>query len=126
MSVSPDEASIATLIRTYFDSMFESSKDKVDASFHPNAVIAGIFQGKFVEMSRDEFGQFVARNQPSAKESGDTARLDIISIDIAGNTAVALVRDDYLGSTFLDTLSLIKLHDQWSIYNKLFYVEGAA
>ena len=126
MSVSPDEASIATLIRTYFDSMFESSKDKVDASFHPNAVIAGIYQGKFIEMSRAEFGQFVARNQPSAKESGDTARLDIISIDIAGNTAVALVRDDYLGSTFLDTLSLIKLNNQWSIYNKLFHIEGNA
>lgn len=106
--------------------MFESSKNKVDASFHPNAVIAGIFHGKFVEMSREEFGQFVERNQPSAKENGDIARLDIISIDIAGNTAVALVRDDYLGSTFLDTLSLIKLHDQWSIYNKLFHIEGAA
>jgi hypothetical protein len=126
MSVSPDEASIVTLIRTYFDSMFESSKNKVDAAFHPNAVIAGIFDGKFVEMSREEFGQFVERNQPSAKENGDVARLDIISIDIAGNTAVALVRDDYLGSTFLDTLSLIKLHDQWSIYNKLFHIEGVA
>ncbi|MGB0637550.1 MAG: nuclear transport factor 2 family protein [Gammaproteobacteria bacterium] len=126
MSVSPDEASIVTLIRTYFDSMFESSKNKVDAAFHPNAVIAGIFDGKFVEMSREEFGQFVERSQPSAKENGDIARLDIISIDIAGNTAVALVRDDYLGSTFLDTLSLIKLHDQWSIYNKLFHIEGVA
>lgn len=126
MSVSPDEASITTLIRTYFDSMFESSKNKVGAAFHPNAVIAGVFDGKFVEMSREEFGQFVERNQPSAKENGDIARLDIISIDIAGNTAVALVRDDYLGSTFLDTLSLIKLHDQWSIYNKLFHIEGVA
>ncbi len=126
MSVAPDEASIVTLVRTYYDSMFESSKDKVDASFHPNAVIAGIFHGEFVEMNRDEFGQFVERNQPSAKESGDVARLDIISIDIAGDTAVALVRDDYLGSTFLDTLSLIKLHNQWSIYNKLFHVEDDA
>ena len=126
MSVAPDEASIVTLVRTYYDSMFESSKDKVDASFHPNAVIAGIFHGEFVEMNRDEFGQFVERNQPSAKESGDVARLDIISIDIAGDTAVALVRDDYLGSTFLDTLSLIKLHNQWSIYNKLFHVENDA
>jgi hypothetical protein len=126
MSVAPDEASIVTLVRTYYDSMFESSKDKVDASFHPNAVIAGIFHGEFVEMNRDEFGQFVERNQPSAKESDDVARLDIISIDIAGDTAVALVRDDYLGSTFLDTLSLIKLHNQWSIYNKLFHVEDDA
>ena len=33
------------------------------------------------------------------------------------------IRDKYLGITFLDTLSLIKIDDQWSIYNKLFNVE---
>ena len=36
------------------------------------------------------------------------------------------VRDDYLGMTFMDTLSLLKTDDKWSIYNKLFHVEGAA
>jgi hypothetical protein len=40
-----------------------------------------------------------------------------------GTTAAVKVRDKYLGITFLDTLSLIKIDDQWSIYNKLFNVE---
>jgi len=37
---------------------------------------------------------------------------------------VARVRDDYLGYTFLDSLSLLKSEGEWRIYNKLFHVEG--
>ena len=50
--------------------------------------------------------------------------LEILSLETAGNTAVARVRDDYLGLTFLDTLSLLKAEGEWRIYNKLFHVEG--
>ena len=59
-------------------------------------------------------------------EKGEAARLDILSIDMAGDTAVTRVRDDYLGLTFLDTLSLLKTDGNWRIYNKLFHVEGSA
>ncbi|MDC0547107.1 nuclear transport factor 2 family protein [Gammaproteobacteria bacterium] len=34
------------------------------------------------------------------------------------------VRDGYLGMVFLDTLSLLKVDDEWKIYNKLFHVES--
>ena len=60
----------------------------------------------------------------SPKEKGDAERLDILSIEVAGITAVARVRDDYLGFTFLDILSLIKTDETWIIYNKLFHVES--
>ena len=36
------------------------------------------------------------------------------------------IRDDYLGLTFLDSISLLKTDEGWSIYNKLFHVEGPA
>jgi len=47
----------------------------------------------------------------------------VISIEIAGETAVARIRDVYLGLTFLDSLSFLKMNDSWTIYNKLFHVE---
>jgi hypothetical protein len=34
------------------------------------------------------------------------------------------VRDKYLGITFLDTLSFLKVDGEWKIYNKLFNVES--
>ena len=76
------------------------------------------------QMSVDEFAGFVTSQQPSPKEKGESLLCEILSIETAGKTAVARVRDEYHGKMFLDTLSLIKNGDAWCIYNKLFHVEG--
>ena len=119
-----DRSSIEKTIRIYFDSMHESSRAKVDLSFHPSAKIVGVTPDGLREMSREDFGDLVASLQPSPKEQGVPERLEILSIEIAGMTAVARVRDDYRGLTFLDSLSLIKTGDRWVIYNKLYHVEN--
>ena len=106
--------------------MYESDSAKVDQAYHPNAKIPGSFDGALSEMDREGFGKFVASQQPSPKDKGEPARLEIVSVDVAGDTAVARVRDDYLGRTFLDTLSMIKQEDRWVIYNKLYHIEGKA
>ena len=121
-----DEKLIREVIQTYFDSMYESSSDKVLAAFHPNAKITGYLEDGLHQMSVDDFAGFVESQQPSPKEKGEAVRLDVLSIELAGNTATASIRDDYLGMTFLDSLSLLKVDGQWSIYNKLFHVEGPA
>jgi hypothetical protein len=121
-----DERLIKDTIQTYFESMFESSGEKVHAAFHPNAKITGEIDGELHEMSVADFAGFVQSQQPSPRDKGETPRLDVVSLDIAGKTAVARVRDDYLGMTFLDTLSLLKTDDQWRIYTKLFHVEGSS
>ena len=121
-----DESQIRETIQTYFDSLYESSAEKARVAFHPNAKITGYLEDGLHEMSLDEFAGFVASQLPSAKDNGDAARFEILSVEIAGNTAVASVRDDYLGLTFLDFLSLLKSDGNWSIYNKLFHVEGPA
>lgn len=115
---------IEDVIQTYFDCMYQSSVQKTHSAFHANAKITGYLEDGLHEMTVNDFASFVESQQPSPKEKGEPIRLDILSIDIAGNTAVAQVRDDYLGMTFLDTLSFIKENDRWSIYTKLFHVEG--
>lgn len=121
-----DKEQIRDTIQTYFDSMYESSADKARAAFHPNAKITGYLEDGLHEMSVDDFAGFVASQQPSPKEKGEPARLEILSVEVAGSTAAARVRDDYLGMTFLDSISLLKSDGKWSIYNKLFHVEGEA
>jgi hypothetical protein len=121
-----DEQQIRDTIQTYFDCMYESSADKTHAAFHPNAKITGYLEDGLHQMSVDDFAGFVTSQQPSARDKGEPARLDVVSLEIAGETAVARVRDDYLGLTFMDTLSLLKTDEQWQIYNKLFHVEGPA
>lgn len=121
-----DEDDIRRTIQTYFDCMYESSAEKTHEAFHPNARITGYLEDGLHQMTVDEFAGFVASQQPSASEQGVPPRLDIESLDVAGQTAVARVRDDYLGMTFMDTLSLISVDGKWQIYNKLFHVEGPA
>ncbi len=118
------EDAIRRTVQTYFDCMYQSSAEKAHAAFHPSAKITGYMEDGLAEMNVQQFAGFVASQQPSPQEKGEPARLDVLSIEIAGDTAVARVRDDYMGLTFLDTLSLLKTEGEWRIYNKLFHVEG--
>ena len=119
-----DIDAIQEVIQMYFDCMNESSADKAKQAFHPNAKITGYLPDGFHEMNVDDFAGFVAAQKPAPKETGDFVVGETLSLDIAGKTAVAKVRDQYLGMTFLDTLSFLKVDESWSIYNKLFHVES--
>ena len=118
-----DKQKIESVIQVYFNCMYESSSEKAHAAFHPDAWISGYLPNGYQHMTVSEFGDFVAAQQPSPKSKADVARLEIISLEVAGQTAVARVRDAYLGLVFLDTLCFIKLEGQWLILNKLFHVE---
>ena len=123
-TMSEDKNKISEAIQLYFDSMYESSEDKVRQVFHENAKITGYMQGKLLEQSVDNFATFVASQIPSAAEKNEEKLLETLSIEIAGSTAVARVRDGYIGMVFQDTLSFLKIDDDWVIYNKLFHIES--
>ena len=123
-TMSEDKNKISEAIQLYFDSMYESSEEKVRQVFHKDAKITGYMQGSLMEQSVDSFAKFVASQTPSAAEKNEEKLLETLSIEIAGSTAVARVRDGYLGMTFQDTLSFLKVGDDWVIYNKLFHVES--
>jgi len=118
-----DQAEIESTVQLYFDSMYESSAEKVRDVFHKNAWITGYMEQNLMEMTADKFADFVASQQPSPKEKGDEIVLEIKSCEVEGATASVKVRDSYLGMMFLDTLSLLKVDGRWKIYNKLFHVE---
>ena len=119
-----DQDEIQNTIQTYFDCMYESNGGKAHEAFHPSAKITGYIQGGLQQMSVDDFAEFVDSKSPSHKEKGDPIVLETLSLEIAGDTAVARVRDSYIGRIFLDTLCFLKVNGKWVIYNKLFHVES--
>ena len=119
-----DREKIEAGVQLYFDSMYESSADKVREAFYPNAMITGYLETGLTEMTVDDFADFVAAQQPSPKEQGEEILLEIVSLDIAGSTASVKVRDGYIGHVFLDTLSFLEKDGSWKIYNKLFHVDS--
>ena len=108
---------IQSVVEVYIDSMKEASAEKVKEAFHPNGKVVGHLHGDFFEMSTDDFAGFVSSQEPSDVD------FEILSTEIHGTTASVKVRDKCLGITFLDTLSLIEIDNEWSIYSKLFHVE---
>jgi len=122
--MSEDKNKISEAIQLYFDSMYESSEEKVRQVFHKDAKITGYMQGSLMEQSVDSFAKFVASQTPSAAEKNEEKLLETLSLEVVGSTAVAKVRDGYLGMVFQDTLSFLKIGDDWVIYNKLFHVES--
>ena len=118
-----DKAKITETINLYFDSMHESNAQLVKQVFHPMAKIAGYLEDKLEEMDTNQFARFVGAQKPSPADKNDPKKLEIVSIEIAGKTAIALVRDGYLSATYLDTLSFLKIDKNWIIYNKLFHIE---
>lgn len=123
-TMSEDKNKISEAIQLYFDSMYESSEEKVRQIFHKDAKITGYMQGSLMEQSVDSFAKFVVSQTPSAAEKNEEKLLETLSLEVVGSTAVARVRDGYLGMVFQDTLSFLKIGDDWVIYNKLFHVES--
>ncbi len=119
-----DKEQIENVVQLYIDCMDESNPDKVKEAFHENSTVVGYLHGELMQMSVDDFAGFVASQQPSPKEKGEDVVFEILTCEIEGTTALVKVRDKYLGITFLDTLSFIKVDGEWTIYNKLFNVES--
>ena len=110
-----DKEQIENVVQLYVDSMDESNSDKVKQAFHNNAKVVGYLHGDFMEMSVDDFAGFVSSQQPSPKEKGENVVFEILSCEIEGTTASVKIRDKYLGITFLDTLSFIKIESEWKL-----------
>ena len=119
-----DHEEIKNIVQLYVDSMDESNPEKVKQAFHQNAKVVGYLHGDFMEMSVDDFAGFVSSQLPPPKEKGEDVVFEILAIEVEGTTAMVKVRDTYLGITFLDTLSFMKVEEGWKIYTKLFNVEG--
>ena len=119
-----DQEQIETVVRLYIESMNESNPDKVKKAFHENAKVVGFLHGDLLQLSVNDFAGFVASQQPSPKEKGEDVVFEILTCEIEGTTALVKIRDEYLGITFLDTLSFLKADGEWEIYNKLFNVEN--
>lgn len=122
MTSASDE--ITACVERYYQSLRRSNPEEVRSVFHENARVTGYLPDGLHQMTVDEFAGFVAAHDPSPQASGEEPMLEILSCEVAGDTAVVRLRERYLGMIFLDSLSMLKVGGAWIIYNKLFHVEG--
>ena len=114
---------IQDCVDRYYRSLCTSDASGVRSVFHPGARITGYLPDGLHEMTVEDFAGFVESQQPSPDEAGAEQMLEILSCDVAGETAGVRLREAYLGMVFVDTFAMLKVDGQWLIYNKLFHVE---
>ena len=114
---------IQDCVNKYYESLLASDASGIRSVFHPNSRITGYLPDGLHEMTLDEFAGFVESQQPSPNEAGADRMLEILTCEIAGETAGVRIRESYLGMIFIDTFSVLKIEGRWLIYNKLFHVE---
>ena len=119
-----DKKLIEDCVDLYYAGCCESDPSKIKQAFDENAMISGYLPDGLHEMNLDEFAGFVEAQQPSPKDKGDEAFLEILSSEIVGDTALVKIREAYLGMIFVDSFSFLKKDKTWRIYTKLFHVES--
>jgi len=119
-----DRQQIEHMVQRYFDGLYNSSGEDIEATFHPDAMITGFMSdtGEMAAMTCEKFIAFVEA-QASPASTGEPYELAIIAIDMAGQVAAAKVIDRYLGKSFTDYLSLVRDDKGWRIYNKLWHAD---
>jgi len=106
--------------RDYLDGMMYADEAKLRRAFHPKCLVIGHFRGR---LEYDPLDAFIgACKKEGSIPPGAPYFAEIVSIDIAGDTAVVELIDDYLGVRFTDYLTMVMTEGRWVIVNKVFYV----
>ncbi|WP_426292252.1 nuclear transport factor 2 family protein [Dyadobacter endophyticus] len=111
-------ADITAVLSDYFNGVFKGDTDLLRSAFHPQALVAGDVNGQAYFKTLDQYLDGV-RNRKSPFELGESFRMEIMSIEIINQIAVAKVRLPMFEFNYHDLLSLTKVDGKWLIVNKL-------
>lgn len=112
-SLADDFSAIRATVFDYFDGINEVSEERLLRAFTDTAALKSIDESGelLVEPIADAIERWM-KNAPKERSGR------ILSIDVSGES-IARVTFDFNG-TYLDFLTLAKLHSQWKIIDKVF------
>ena len=111
---------VLKVVEDYINSAYESNGSTRRKICDDDAKVTGHINGKLIRKTKEDWAKFVENNTPCPKEQGKTQDYEILMVDAAEETAVVKVKSEYIGFMFKDTLSLLKVANDWKIYNKVF------
>jgi|SRR5687768_5477874 len=117
---SADEASIRATVQHYFDGMMNGSPESLRKAFDANAFLIGVGKTEPNRIPFESWAANMTRPMPNPQQYKNT----ILSIDIAGNAAVAKTELDWPKVRYVDYLSLLKINGEWRVVNKIWHTES--
>ena len=111
---------IAEAIQPYIDGAKSGKGDDMKPAFHEDATIFG-YAGD--DLFAGPIQQLFAWNDENGPATGLQAR--IASIDLIGTIAtVRLELDNWTDHRYTDLFTLLKVHGEWKIMNKVFHLQA--
>ena len=111
------------IITEYVEACRVGSADRLQAIFHPDALMAGYYKGEYYMGSPEPFFDEV-KDTPAPIEAGTDYGGEITTIEISGGVAsITLKETGFLGSNFTNWFHLAKLDGDWKIICKSYQDE---
>ena len=111
---------VLKVVEDYINSAYESDGAMTRKIFDDDAKVTGHINGKLIRQTKEDWATFVEKNIPSPKEQGKPKAYEILMVDTGEETAVVKVKSEYINIMFTDTLSFLRVDNEWKIYNKVF------
>ena len=112
-----EKAAIETTLGYYMDGGTNRDFSTLKKAFHEKAIMTRITEEGLVQINAREFFSGMKPGEPLNRTT------EIVSIDIAGNTAVARLKLEDDAKIFHDFMTLQKISGQWLVVNKSFHLE---
>ena len=111
---------VLKVVEDYINSAYESDGAMTRKIFDDDAKVTGHIDGKLIRQTKEDWATFVEKNIPSPKEQGKSKGYEILMVDTGEESALVKVKSEYINMVFTDTLSFLKVDNEWKIYNKVF------
>ena len=114
-----DEAAIRQTVQYYFDGGKNRDSLTLRKAFHPDARMLFARDGKLVVVP---IGEYITRVGSERLKPGEVDSTDrkVVSVDVAGDAAVARIELKQTQALLTDYMSLLKVDGRWLIVNKIF------
>lgn len=110
---------ITDTLHNYFEGIYQGDVPRLKSSFADDVFLHGDIKGVPYFKNLEEYLAGV-QGRKSPQELGEAFRMEVLSIEILGQVAIAKVHVPMLGFNYYDYLSLSKIGEEWKIVNKVF------
>lgn len=110
---------IRAVIQSYFEGLYQGDVSRLKTIFSETAHLYGDIKGAEYVKSLAEYLKGVEERK-SPQQLGEDFQMNILSIEVMGNIAIAKLHVPMLGFNYYDYLSLCQVNKAWKIVNKIF------